>query len=124
MDNKTFTRRMDSMINPNPQSNDPFTKLVIVLDNLKSFVNNRSFSHSAFKQEVEKQFHSVDCSEEMASHFKNTLLECTNRTVATKTISELYSMVKPLSLELGSMSSVASVTRECLAEIQKGIYRD
>lgn len=94
MDNKTFEsyqkRMMDAMKNPNSQSNEPFTKLANILDNLNKFLNSDSFSLTGFKQEVEKQFQSVDCSEEIASHFKNTLLKCTDRTVAVKTISELF----------------------------------
>ena len=59
MNDKTFEnyqkRMLDAMQNPNEQSNDPFTKLSNILDNLKMFVNNGIYSPAGFKQEVEKQ---------------------------------------------------------------------
>lgn len=77
MNDKTFEnyqkRMLDAILNSNEQSNDPFTKLSNILENLKSFVNNGTFSPAGFKQEVEKQFKSVDSSDETARHFKKTL---------------------------------------------------
>lgn len=68
MNDKTFEnyqkRMLDAILNSNEQSNDPFTKLSNILENLKSFVNNGTFSPAGFKQEVEKQFKSVDSSDE------------------------------------------------------------
>ena len=73
MNDKTFEnyqkRMLDAMQNPNEQSNDPFTKLSNILENLKLFVNNGTYSQAGFKQEVEKQFKSVDSSDETARHF-------------------------------------------------------
>lgn len=58
MNDKTFEnyqkRMLDAILNSNEQSNDPFTKLSNILENLKSFVNNGTFSPAGFKQEVEK----------------------------------------------------------------------
>lgn len=86
-------RMLDAMQNPNRQSNDPFTKLSNILDNLKIFVNDGNYSQTGFKQEVENQFKSIDSS-----------------------------MVKPISKQVGSWSSVASIADECIAEIEKGIF--
>lgn len=127
MNDKTFEnyqkRMLDAMQNPNKQSNDLFTKLSNILENLKTFVNTSTFSQIGFKQEVEKQFKSVDSSDETVSHFKKTLLDfCSNKSGSLKTISELHSMVKPLSVQVGSLSAVASIANECMAEIEKSIF--
>ena len=108
------------MQNPNKQSNDPFTKLSNILENLNSFVNNGTFSPAGFKKEVEKQFKSVDSSDETARHFKKTLEDfCSTKNEA---ISELHSMVKPISTQVGSWSAVASIANEYMAEIEKSIF--
>ena len=127
MNDKTFenyqNRMLDAIKNSNEQSNDPFTKLSNILENLKLFVNTGIYSQAEFKQEVEKQFKSVDSSDETARHFKKTLKNfCSTRNEAIKTISELYSMVKPISTQVGSWSAVASIANECMAEIEKSIF--
>lgn len=91
MNDKTFEnyqkRMLDAMQNPNEQSNDPFTKLSNILENLKLFVNNGTYSPAVFKQEVEKQFKFVDSSDETARHFKKTLKDfCSTKNEALKTI--------------------------------------
>ena len=116
-------RMLNALQNPTEQSNDPFTKLSNILENLKLFVNNGTYSQAGFKQEVEKQFKSVDSSDEIARHFKKTLKGfCSSKNEALKTISELYSMVKPISTQVGSWSAVASIANECMAEIEKNIF--
>lgn len=71
-------RMLDAMQNPN--SDDLFTKLSNILDNLKVFVNNGNYSQAEFKQEVENQFKSVDSSDETVRHFKKTLKGfCSNK---------------------------------------------
>lgn len=47
-------RMLDAIKNSNEQSNDPFTKLSNILENLKLFVNTGIYSQAEFKQEVEK----------------------------------------------------------------------
>ena len=116
-------RMLDAVQNPNKQSNDPFTKLSNILENLNSFVNNGTFSPARFKQEVEKQFKSVDSSDETARHFKKTLEDFwSTKNEALKIISELHSMVKPISTQVGSWSAVASIANEYMAEIEKSIF--
>lgn len=127
MNDKTFEdyqkRMLDAMQNPNKQSNDSFTKLSNILDNLTSFVNNGTYSQARFKQEVEKQFEAVDSSDEVARHFKKTLKDfCSTKAEALKTLSELHGMVKPISTQIGSWSAVASIATECMAEIEKSIF--
>ena len=127
MNDKTFEnyqkRMLDAVQNPNEQSNDPFTKLSNILENLKMFVNNGPYSPAGFKQEVERQFKSVDSSDETTMHFKKTLKDfCSTNNEALKTISELHSMVKPISTQVGSWSAVASISNECMAEIKKSIF--
>ena len=77
MNDKTFEnyqkRMLDAMQNQNEQSNDPFTKLSNILENLKLFVNNGTYSQAGFKQEVEKQLKSVDSSDETVRHFKKNI---------------------------------------------------
>ena len=116
-------RMLDAMQNPNKQGDDLFTKLSNILENLKLFVNNGTYSQAGFKKEVERQFRSVDSSDETARHFKNTLKDfCSTKNEALKTISELHSMVKPISTQIGSWSAVASIANECMAEIEKSIF--
>lgn len=116
-------RMLDAIKNSNEQSNDPFTKLSNILENLKLFVNTGIYSQAEFKQAVEKQFKSVDSSDETARHFKKTLKNfCSTKNEAIKTISELYSMVRPISTQVGSWSAVASIANECMAEIEKSIF--
>ena len=116
-------RMLDAMQNPNKQGDDLFTKLSNILENLNSFVNNGTFSPAGFKKEVEKQFKSVDSSDETARHFKKTLEDfCSTKNEALKTISELHSMVKPISTQVGSWSAVASIANEYMAEIEKSIF--
>lgn len=127
MNDKTFenyqNRMLDAILNSNEQSNDPFTKLSNILENLKLFVNTGIYSQAEFKQEVEKQFKSVDSSDETARHFKKTLKNfCSTKNEALKTISELHSMVKPISTQVGSWSAVVSIANECMAEIEKNIF--
>lgn len=127
MNDKTFenyqNRMLDSIQNSNEQSNDPFTKLSNILENLKLFVNNGTYSQAEFKQEIEKQFKSVDSSDETARHLKKTLKDfCSTKSEALKTISELQSMVKPISTQVGSWSAVANIANECMAEIEKSIF--
>lgn len=127
MNNKTFEnyqkRMLDAMQNPSEQSNDPFTKLSNILENLKLFVNNGTYSQAEFKKEVERQFSSVDSSDETAKHLKKTLTDfCSTKNEALKTISELHSMVKPISTQVGSWSAVACIANECMAEIEKNIF--
>ena len=111
------------MQNSNKQNNDPFTKLYNILDNLKIFVNTGTYSQAGFKQEVENQFKSVNSSDETVRHFKKTLKDfCSTKSEALKTISELYNMVKPISKQVGSWSTVASIADECMAEIEKSIF--
>lgn len=40
---------LDAVKNSNEQSNDPFTKLANILENLKIFVNNGKYSQAGFK---------------------------------------------------------------------------
>lgn len=128
MNEKTFEnykkRMLSAMQNPSKQSNDPFTKLSNILDNLKTFVNNEvNYTQAGFKQEVEKQFKSVDSSDETVRHFKKTLTEfCSTKSESLKTISELYSMVRPISKQVGSWSAVASIANECMSEIEKSFF--
>ena len=127
MNDKTFEnyqkRMLDAVQNPNEQSNDPFIKLSNILENLKIFVNAGTYSQAGFKKEVERQFRSVDSSDETARHFKKTLKNfCSTKNEAIKTISELHSMVKPISTQIGSWSAVASIANECMAEIEKSIF--
>lgn len=127
MNDKAFEnyqkRMLDAMQNPNKQSNDIFTKLSNILENLKIFVNAGTYSQVGFKQEVERQFKSVDSSDETASHFKKTLKDfCSTKNESLKTISELHSMVKPISTQVGSWSAVASIANEYMAEIEKSIF--
>lgn len=126
MDNKTFENYQKRMINainaPNSQSKDSFTKLSKILDNLKEYINTISFTSVGFRQEIEKQFNTTDSSDETAIHFKNTLLKCSNKADALRAITDLYNMVKPISLQVGSWSSVASIANECMAEIEKSIF--
>lgn len=127
MNDKTFEnyqkRMLDAMQNPNLKGNDLFTKLSNILENLKKFVNSNTYSQNGFKQEVEKQFKSVDSSDETVSHLKKTLLDfCSSKNEALSTISELHGMVKPLSTKVGSLSEVASIARECMAEIENSIF--
>lgn len=127
MNDKTFEnyqkRMLDAMQTPNKQSNDLFTKLSNILDNLKTYVNDGKYSQAGFKQEVEKQFKSVDSSDETVRHFKKTLKNfCSTKSEALQTISDLYSMVKPISTQIGSWSAVASIANECIAEIEKSIF--
>lgn len=127
MNDKTFEnyqkRMLNAMENPNKQSKDPFTKLTNILENLNTFVNNGTYSSTGFRQEVERQFKTVDSYDETAMHFKKTLINlCSNKNEALKTISELESMVKPISTQVGSWSAVASIANECMAEIEKGIF--
>lgn len=127
MDSKKFDdyqkRMLNAMQSPNKQSNDPFTKLSNILENLKAFVNNGPYSESVFKQEVERQFKTVDSSDETAVYFKKTLTDfCSDEIEALKTISELNSMVEPISAQISSWSAVSSIAKECMAEIEKSIY--
>ncbi len=127
MDIKRFENYQQQILNainnPNKQSNDPFTKLSNILDNLKIFVEGKNFSQNAFKQEVDKQFSYIDSSDEIAQHFQKQLNTfCSSKSEALQTISDLYNMVKPLSQQVASWSSVASIANECMAEIQKSIY--
>ena len=79
---------LDAVKNSNEQSNDPFTKLANILENLKIFVNNGKYSQAGFKQEVEKQFESIDSSNETALYFKKNLKNfCSTKSEALKTIS-------------------------------------
>lgn len=127
MNDKTFKcyqkRMLNAMQNSNRQSNDSFTKLFNILDNLKLFVNSGNYSQTKFKQEVENQFKSVDYSDKTVRHFKRTLKDFgSTKSEALKTISELYSMVKPISNQVGSWSAVADIANECMAEIEKNIF--
>ena len=64
MDNKTFENYQNRILNamnaPNFQSKDPFTKLSKILDNLTKYVNTVPFTAVEFRQEIEKQFETVD----------------------------------------------------------------
>ncbi len=127
MDAKRFEnyqqRILNAISNPNKQSNDPFTKLSNILDNLKIFVEEKNFSQNAFKQEVNRQFASIDSSDETAQHFQKQLNTfCSSKSETLQTISDLYNMVKPLSQQVASWSSVANITKQCMAEIQGSIY--
>lgn len=116
-------KMLDAVKNSNEQSNDPFTKLANILENLKIFVNNGKYSQAGFKQEVEKQFESIDSSDETALYFKKNLKNfCSTKSEALKTISGLHSMVKPISTQVGSWSAVASIANEYMAEIEKSIF--
>lgn len=115
-------RMLNAMSTPNPESNDPFTQLSKILDNLKKYVQGSHFSLSGYKSEIEKQFKITSTSDQTANQFKKTLLKCTNKTDALRTITDLYDMVKPISLQVGSWSSVASIAKECMAEIEKSIF--
>lgn len=127
MNDKTFEnyqkRMLDAMQNPNKQSNDSFTRLSIILDNLKTFVNTGNYSQARFRHEVENQFKSVDSSDETVNHFKKTLTDfCSTKSEALKTISNLYNMVKPISNQIGSWSAFASIADDYIAEITKNIF--
>ena len=64
MDNKAFENYQKRMLNaintPNFQSKDPFRKLSKILGNLTKYVNAVSFTSVGFRQEIEKQFKTVD----------------------------------------------------------------
>lgn len=126
MDDKIFDsyqkRILNAMDTPNLESNDPFTQLFKILGNLKKYVSNGHFSLSGFKSEIENQFNFVDTSNQVANHFKKTLLKCTTKTDALKTLTDLYDMVKPISLQVGSWSSIANIAEEYMAEIEKSIF--
>lgn len=47
-------RILDAISNTNKHSNDPFTKLSSILEDLKMFVESKPFSHNEFKYEVDK----------------------------------------------------------------------
>ena len=128
MSDKTFEkyqkRMLDAMQNPNQHSNDPFTKLSNKLDNLKKFVNSRTFSKEEFEQEVNKLFSDIDSSDEETRHIKNMLMSFSStKKEAIKTISELQSMIKPISAQIGSLSAVADIANEYMAEIEKQIFK-
>lgn len=128
MSDKTFEkyqkRMLDAMQNPNQHSNDPFTKLSNKLDNLKKFVNSRTFSKEEFEQEVNKLFSDIDSSDEETRHIKNMLMSFSStKKEAIKTISELQSMIKPISVQIGSLSAVADIANEYMAEIEKKIFK-
>ena len=126
MEAKRFDNYQKQMSNAmkqsNVQSDNLFTQLSIILDNLKQFVNSETFSQTAFKQEVIRQFLIVDTSDDTAMHFQNQLKTfCSSKNEAIKTISDLYNMVKPLSQQLSSWYSIAKIADECMEEIQKSI---
>lgn len=58
MNDKTFenyqNRMLDAIKNSNEQSNDPFTKLSNILENLKLFVNTGIYSQAEFKPRSRK----------------------------------------------------------------------
>ncbi len=128
MDNNTFEYYQKRILNaigtPNFQSKDPFTVLLKILDNLKEFVHKNSFSPFEFRQEIEKQFRIANSSDETFTHFKNTLLKCSNKAETIETITDLYNIVKPISLQISSWSSVVSIANEYMAEIEKSIYKN
>ena len=127
MDTKRFENYQQRILNaintPNKQSNDPFTKLSNILDNLKIFVEGKDFSQKAYRQELNRQFASIDSSDETAQHFRKQLnTSCSSKSETLQTISKLYNLVKPFSQQVASWSSVANIAKECMAEIQESIY--
>lgn len=125
MDNQIFDnyqkRILKSMSTPNPESDDFFTILSKILDNLKKYINEKQFSLSGFRSEIEKQFKITDTSDQTANHIKKTLLQCNTKAEAIITITDLYNMVKPISLQIGSWTTIASITEEFMSEIEKSI---
>ncbi len=127
MDVKRFENYQQRILNAinlqEAQSNDPFTKLSNILNNLKIFVEEKDFSQNTFRQELNRQFASIDSSDETAQYFQKQLnMFCSNKTEALRTISDLYNRVKPFSQQVASWSAVANITKECMAEIQESIY--
>lgn len=127
MNDKTFNnyqkRMLDAMQNPNIQSDDPFTKLSDILENLKTFVLNNAFSQVKFKQETEKQFRSILPLDDTSDYIKKTLMSfCSSKNETLKTLSELHNMIKPISIHVSSWSAVASIANECMAEIEQSIF--
>lgn len=59
---------LDAIKNQTKQSNDLFTKLSNILDNLKIFASSNNYSQIRFKQEIEMQFKCIDSSDETALH--------------------------------------------------------
>lgn len=116
-------RMLNAVQNPNKQSNDPFTKLSNILENL-----NRLWItvHSLRLDSSTKSKNSLNLLillAETARHFKKTLEDfCSTKNEALKTISELHSMVKPISTQVGSWSAVASIANEYMAENWKSIF--
>ena len=125
MDNQIFDnyqkRILKSMSTPNPESDDFFTILSKILDNLKKYINEKQFSLSGFRSEIEKQFKITDTSDQTAKQIKKTLLQCNTKAEAIITITDLYNMVKPISLQIGSWTTIASITEEFMSEIEKSI---
>ena len=102
-----------------PQSKDPFSDLSEILENLREYLNNTSFSLSCFKQKVEKELSSSD---EMTQHFKRRLLKCSNKSEALETIQDLYCTVTPIAANVEKWSKISNVVRERLKDIEKGFY--
>ena len=93
MDTKRFEnyqqRILNAINNPNIQSNDPFTKLSNILDNLKIFVEEKEFSQNVFRQELKRQFSYINSSDETAQHFQKQLNTfCSSKSEALQTISD------------------------------------
>ncbi len=127
MDEKTFQnyqkRLLEATKKLNEQSDDPFTKSCKILDNLKKFVLNGTFSQVKFQQETEKQFNSIVPLDEASASIKRNLMDfCSNRNEALETISELYNFIKPMAVQIGSVPVIRRITMECLEEVKRDIF--
>ncbi|MFQ9264382.1 MAG: hypothetical protein ACLR44_04720 [Clostridia bacterium] len=118
-------RMLEAMQHPNEDKQDNiFSRLSNILDNLRNFVNTVTpYSSADFKEEVEKQFKAVDHSNETVKHFFRMLMDFSyDKKEALNTISELYGMAKPLSMQFSSWSTVSDIADEFIAEIQNEIF--
>ena len=118
-------RMLEAMQHPNEDKQDNiFSRLSNILDNLRNFVNTVTpYSSVGFKEEVEKQFKAVDHSNEIVKHFFRRLMDFSyDKKEALNTISELYGMAKPLSMQFSSWSTVSDIADEFIAEIQNEIF--
>ena len=118
-------RMLEAMQHPNEDKQDNiFSRLSNILDNLRNFVNTVTpYSSADFKEEVEKQFKAVDHSNEIVKHFFRMLMDFSyDKKEALNTISELYGMAKPLSMQFSSWSTVSDIADEFIAEIQNEIF--
>lgn len=72
---------------------------------------------------INDKLKAVDHSNETVKHFFRMLMDFSyDKEEALNTISELYGMAKPLSLQFSSWSAVSDIADEFIAEIQNEIF--